>query len=85
MVQTKSSQSAAAAPLRTEVLTTQNDSQLEVLDAYAILEGRPFILFLVAFVSVVACCMFSQQLVNCAKQSNLALNKFYVRKRFEKQ
>ena len=46
---------------------------------------RPVLLVIAAFLSVGGCCYAGQILARYSKTSNIELNKFYLKKRFEKQ
>ena len=46
---------------------------------------RPYLLIVFAIMSVVLCCALSQLLLGFSKHCNLSLNRYYIRKRFEKQ
>ena len=46
---------------------------------------RPYLLIILAVANVVGCCFCSQILLRFSKQCNLELNRYYIRKRFEKQ
>jgi len=45
---------------------------------------RPYLLMIVAILSVTICCGLSQYLLRFSKHCNLSLNKYYIRKRYEK-
>jgi len=49
------------------------------------IKARPYFLVSLAISSVVICCFLSQLLLKFSKQCNLSLNRYYIRKRFEKQ
>ena len=49
------------------------------------LEEKPSLLFIFGFFSVGGVCLLSQILVRFSKQSNISLNKYYKRRRSEKQ
>ena len=49
------------------------------------LQDRPYLLIILAVATVVGCCFCSQILLRFSKQCNLSLNRYYIRKRFEKQ
>ena len=49
------------------------------------IRSRPYFLVSLAVLSVVGCCFMSQLLLKFSKQCNLSLNRYYIRKRFEKQ
>ena len=48
------------------------------------LKERPMLLMIAAFLSVGGCCYVGQILARYSKTSNIELNKFYLKKRFEK-
>ena len=48
------------------------------------IKARPYFLISIAISSVVGCCFLSQILLKFSKQCNLSLNRYYIRKRFEK-
>jgi hypothetical protein len=48
-------------------------------------KNRPILLVIAAMLSVSGCCFVSQLLARYSKMSNIELNKYYLRKRFEKQ
>ena len=49
------------------------------------LQERPYLLIILAIANVVGCCFCSQILLRFSKQCNLELNRYYIKKRFEKQ
>ena len=49
------------------------------------LQDRPYLVVILAVASVIGCCFCSQILLRFSKQCNLSLNRYYIRKRFEKQ
>lgn len=49
------------------------------------IKNRPILLVIAAILSVTFCCFVSQLLARYSKMSNIELNKYYLRKRFEKQ
>lgn len=48
------------------------------------LAEKPTLLFVIGFVSVSVLCLCSQVLVRFSKQSNISLNNYYRRKKFDK-
>lgn len=49
------------------------------------LSERPYLLIILAIASVIGCCFFAQVFLRYSKQCNLSLNRYYIRKRFQKQ
>lgn len=49
------------------------------------MQERPYLLIVLAIVNVLGCCFCSQILLRFSKQCNLELNRYYIKKRFEKQ
>ena len=49
------------------------------------IKDRPVLLFIAAVCSVSGCCYFSQVLARYSKTCNIELNKYYLKRRFEKQ
>ena len=49
------------------------------------MQHRPYIIVILAVSSIIACCFCSQFLLRHSKQSNLSLNRYYLRKKYEKQ
>ena len=49
------------------------------------LQDRPYLLIILALANVIGCCFCSQILLRFSKQCNLELNRYYIKKRFEKQ
>lgn len=47
-------------------------------------QERPYLLIIIAAVSVTGCCFLSQLLLRLSKQCNLSLNTYHNRKRMEK-
>lgn len=70
-------------------LGSKTGSELEITARLAsprdFLQGRPYILITIAVTSVTSFCFCSQILLRFSKISNLTLNRYYSRKRFDKQ
>ena len=49
------------------------------------LQGRPYLIIVISVASVTTFCFCSQVLLRYSKISNLQLNRYYSRKRFDKQ
>ena len=62
-----------------EMMVTQEESGMAHW-----LQERPYLLIILAIANVVGCCFCSQILLRFSKQCNLELNRYYIKKRFEK-
>jgi uncharacterized membrane protein len=48
-------------------------------------KNRPFLMVIASVLTVAGCCVVSQVLARYSKMCNIELNKYYLKKRYEKQ
>ena len=73
------------AQISDEETTEEESKQIISFHPARYFQGRPYLIVTISVCSVTSFCFCSQVLLRYSKISNLSLNRYYSRKRFDKQ